>query len=59
MLGVRVGMDGRFNRMFSWAYGAEVGYRPSLEGRSFYAVFKISFPVFGTNLDYKVESFGK
>jgi hypothetical protein len=52
-------MDGRFNRMFSWAYGAEVGYRPSLEGRSFYAVFKISFPVFGTNLDYKVESFGK
>lgn len=59
MLGFRVGMDGRFNRMFSWAYGAEVGYRPSLEGRSFYAMFKISFPVFGTNLDYKVESFGK
>lgn len=59
MLGFRVGMDGRFNRMFSWAYGAEIGYRPSLEGRSFYAVFKISFPVFGTNLDYKVESFGK
>jgi hypothetical protein len=59
MLGFRVGMDGRFNRTFSWAYGAEVGYRPSLEGRSFYAVFKISFPVFGTNLDYKVESFGK
>jgi hypothetical protein len=45
--------------MFSWAYGAEVGYRPSFEGRSFYAMFKISFPVFGTNLDYKVESFGK
>jgi hypothetical protein len=59
MLGFRVGMDGRFNRMFSWAYGAEVGYRPSFEGRSFYALFKISFPVFGTNLDYKVESFGK
>ncbi len=59
MLGVRIGMDGRFNRMFSWAYGAEIGYRPSLEGRSLYALFKISFPVFGTNLDYKVESFGK
>ena len=59
MLGFRVGMDGRFNRMFGWAYGAEVGYRPSFEGRSFYAMFKISFPVFGTNLDYKVESFGK
>lgn len=59
MLGFRVGMDGRFNRMFGWAYGAEIGYRPSLEGRSFFAMFKISFPVFGTNLDYKVEAFGK
>ena len=59
MIGFRVGMDGRFNRMFGWAYGAEVGYRPSFEGRSFYAMFKLSFPVFGTNLDYKVESFGK
>lgn len=57
--GGRIGIDGRFNRTFSWAYGAEVGYRPSLEGRSFYALVKISFPVFGSNLDYKVESFGK
>ena len=57
--GARAGIDGRFNRTFSWAYGAEVGYRPSLEGRSFYALFKISFPVFGSNLDYEVESFGK
>jgi hypothetical protein len=23
------------------------------------AMFKISFPIYGTNLDYKVESFGK
>ncbi len=59
MLGFRLGMDGRFNRMFSWSYGGEVGYRPSLQGRGFYAMLKISFPVFGTNLDYKVESFGK
>jgi len=57
--GARAGIDGRFNRTFSWAYGAEVGYRPSIEGRSFYALFKISFPVFGSNLDYKVESFQK
>lgn len=57
--GVRAGIDGRFNRTFSWAYGAEVGYRPSIEGRSFYALVKISFPVFGSNLDYQVESFGK
>ncbi len=58
-LGFRVGMDGRFNRMFSWSYGGEVGYRPNIAGSGFYALFKISFPVFGTNLDYKVESFGK
>jgi hypothetical protein len=57
--GFRAGIDGRFNRQFSWAYGGEIGYRPSLEGRGFYALVKISFPVFGTNLDYKVESFGK
>jgi hypothetical protein len=57
--GARAGIDGRFNRTFSWAYGAEVGYRPSIEGRCFYALVKISFPVFGSNLDYKVESFQK
>lgn len=57
--GARVGIDGRFNRTFSWAYGGEIGYRPSLQGRAFYALVKISFPVFGSNLDYKVESFQK
>jgi hypothetical protein len=57
--GFRAGIDGRFNRQFSWAYGGELGYRPSIEGSGFYALIKISFPVFGTNLDYKVESFGK
>lgn len=57
--GFRLGIDGRFNRQLSWSYGAEIGYRPSLETKTFYALLKISFPVFGTNLDYKVESFGK
>ena len=57
--GARVGIDGRFNRTFSWAYGGEVGYRPSVQGRSFYALVKITFPVFGSSLDYKVESFEK
>jgi hypothetical protein len=57
--GFRLGIDGRFNRQLSWSYGAEMGYRPAIEGRTFYALLKISFPVFGTNLDYKVESFGK
>ena len=57
--GARAGIDGRFNRTFSWSYGGEIGYRPSIQGRSFYALVKVSFPVFGSSLDYKVESFGK
>lgn len=57
--GARVGIDGRFNRTFSWSYGGEIGYRPSIEGRSFYALVKISFPVFGSTLDDKVETFEK
>jgi hypothetical protein len=58
-VGFRLGIDGRFNRTFSWAYGGEIGYRPGIQGRQFFALFKISFPMYGTNLDYKVESFGK
>lgn len=58
-LGFRLGMDGKFNRSLSWGYGGELGYRPSIKGRSFYTMFRISLPMFGTNLDNKVESFGK
>ncbi|HEX8038905.1 MAG TPA: hypothetical protein VF490_07125 [Chryseosolibacter sp.] len=57
--GARAGIDGRFNRSLSWSYGGEIGYRPGIRGRSFYALIKISFPVFGSNLDNKVESFEK
>jgi len=58
-IGFRLGIDGKFNRTLSWSYGGELGYRPSVKGEGFFAMFKISFPVFGTNLDYKVESFGQ
>lgn len=58
-IGFRLGMDGKFNRSLSWGYGGEVGYRPSIKGRSFYAMFRVSVPMFGTNLENKVESFGK
>lgn len=58
-LGFRIGMDGKFNRSLSWGYGGEIGYRPSIKGRSFYTMFRISLPMFGTNLENKVESFGK
>lgn len=57
--GARLGVEGKFNRTFGWSYGGEIGMRPSLEGRGFYAMFKIAFPLYSTNLDYKVESFGK
>jgi hypothetical protein len=59
VIGVRAGIDGKFNRTLSWAYGGEIGYRPTIAGQGFFAMFKISFPLYGTNLDYKVESFGK
>lgn len=58
-IGFRLGIDGRFNRTLSWSYGGELGYRPSLSGRGFFAMFKVSFPVFGTNLDNKVEALAK
>ena len=58
-VGFRLGLDGKFNRTLSWGYGGEMGYRPSIGGRGFFAMFKISLPLYGTNLDYKVESFGK
>ncbi len=58
-IGGRIGIDGKFNRTLSWGYGGEIGYRPSVSGGGFFAMFKISFPLYGTNLDYKVESFGK
>lgn len=59
VLGFRVGIDGKFNRKFSWAYGGEVGYRPGLQGSGVFVLIKISLPVFGTQLRYQVESFGK
>ncbi len=60
MFGVRAGIDGKFNRTLSWGYGAEMGYRPGLNSRGFYALIKISIPVFSTNFDdTKVEAFQK
>ncbi len=58
-IGARAGIEGRFNRKVGWAYGAEIGYRPGIEGEGFYSTVKISFPVFSTRLNYRVESFGK
>ncbi len=59
VLGARAGLEGKFNRKFSWAYSGEIGYRPGLKDAGFFALVKISFPVFGSELRYQVESFGK
>lgn len=58
-IGVRAGFEGKYNRTLGWSYGGELGYRPSLDGRGFFAMFKIAFPVFSSNLDNKVEAFQK
>lgn len=57
--GFRGGIEGKFNREFSWAYGAELGVRPTVSGRGFFAMIRISLPVYSTNLDYGREAFGK
>ncbi|MBX2896014.1 MAG: hypothetical protein KF763_11260 [Cyclobacteriaceae bacterium] len=58
-IGVRAGFEGKYNRTLGWSYGGELGYRPSVDGRGFFAMFKIAFPVFSSNLDNKVEAFQK
>jgi len=57
-IGMRVGMEGKFNRDLGWAYGAEIGFRPSIEDRGFYALVKMSFPVFSTKLAHSKEAVG-
>jgi len=59
MIGFRAGMNGKFNREISWAYGAEIGFRPGMQKSGFYVLAKISFPMFSTQLRHQVESFGK
>lgn len=55
-IGFRVGIDGKYNRKIAWSYGGEIGYRPSIDGRGFFALLKIAFPVFSSNLQKKVEN---
>ena len=59
MFGGRIGIDGHFNRTLGWGYGAEIGMRPGLQKRGFYGLLKITFPMYGTKLDYNVEAFGR
>ncbi len=57
--GFRAGIDGKFNRNLSWAYNGELGYRPGVKGQGLYALIKISFPVYGSDMNNNVEAFSK
>ncbi len=57
-LGFRVGAEGMFNRKLGWAYGSEMGYRPSIKKKGFYFMVKIAIPVFGLNFEKKVDPLG-
>jgi hypothetical protein len=59
LIGARAGIEGKFNRAVSWAYGAELGYRPGLKNEGFYVNIRMSFPVFSTQMQHRVESFGR
>ncbi len=58
-VGFRLGLEGKFNRELSWGYNGEIGYRPGVKNRGFYAALKFSFPIYSTGLKYEVEAFGK
>ena len=55
-LGFRAGIEGMFNRDFSWSYGGEIGYRPSLQNRGFYAMFKVGF-AFASKMQQQRQSY--
>lgn len=57
--GLRAGVEGKFNRELGWGYMAEMGFRPSVRGRGFFGMVGISLPIYGTNLEYSKEAFGK
>ncbi|MDJ1466268.1 hypothetical protein QNI19_21210 [Cytophagaceae bacterium DM2B3-1] len=55
-LGFRLGMEGLFNRELSWTYGAELGFRPSLQSRGFYANIHVGF-AFASKMQQKRQAY--
>jgi hypothetical protein len=52
-MGFRGGVNVKFNRKFSWGYGAEAGIRPGLKKSGFFVVFKMSFPLYAKKIGSK------
>lgn len=57
--GFRAGVDGKFNRTLSWAYNGEIGYRPGVKKQGLYALIKITFPMYSSDMNNNVEAFSK
>jgi hypothetical protein len=55
-IGFRAGFEGMYNREFSWSYGAEIGYKPSIQTRGFYAMVKVGF-AFASRLQQQRQSY--
>lgn len=55
-LGFRAGMEAMFNRDFAWTYGAEIGYRPSMQTRGFYASMRVGFS-FASRMQQKRQAY--
>ena len=45
-IGGRAGFEIRYNQASFISVGAEIGYRPSIQGQGFYGLFKLSIPTF-------------
>lgn len=56
-VGFRVGLEGKFNKKFTYSYGFEAGIRPTVSKRGTFLLFKVSFPVFATSLKMEKEAF--
>lgn len=54
-VGFRGGLDVKFNKKFSWAYGVQGGLRPGIKGSGWYLMFKMSFPVYARKLDISAK----
>ncbi|RLD23223.1 MAG: hypothetical protein DRI71_05805, partial [Bacteroidetes bacterium] len=52
-VGVRGGVDVKFNRKLSWSYGVQGGIRPGIKKKGLYLMFKMSFPVYARKLNLK------
>jgi hypothetical protein len=57
-LGFRAGFEGMYNRDFSWSYGAEIGMRPSLQGKGLYFSVKVGFAL-SSRLEQRRQAYQK